>query len=96
MGERLMRNQEDIGYAIKPFYDAAVVSKFVGLLKEHIRIATEMVTATKTGDAAKQSETLARWNRKADEIAAFLNETNPKNWPLEELGGFFFVWTLLR
>ena len=85
VGERLMRNQEDIGYAIKPFYDAAVVSKFVGLLKEHIRISTEMVTATKTGDAAKQSETLARWNRKADEIAAFLNETNPKNWPLDEM-----------
>jgi hypothetical protein len=85
VAERLMRNQEDIGNAIKPFYDVAVGSKLTVLLKDHIRISTEIVGAAKAGDIAKQGETSARWNKNADDIAAFLSETNPKNWPREEM-----------
>src|ERR1043166_5396061 len=45
---RLLRNQEDIGNAIKPYYGDAAGSKLTALLK--IMIATEVVKAAKAGD----------------------------------------------
>src|ERR1043166_2516265 len=53
---RLMRNQEDIGNAIKPFYGDAAGSKLTDLLKQHIAIAGDLVAAAKAGDATKQAD----------------------------------------
>jgi hypothetical protein len=85
VAERLMQNQEQIGNFIKPFYGVAAGDKLTALLKDHIRISIEVVAAAKGGDTAKQSEVSARWNKNADDIAAFLSKANPKNWPLDEM-----------
>jgi len=85
VAERLMRNQEQIGSFMKPFYGVGAGDKLTALLKEHIRISTEVVAAAKAGDAAKQGEAAARWNKNADDIAAFLSKANPKNWQLDEM-----------
>ena len=79
--ERLLRNQEDIGNAIKPFYGDAAGDGLTALLRPHILIAADLLKAAKAGDAAAVAAASARWSANADEIADFLNKANPNNWP---------------
>jgi hypothetical protein len=83
--QRLLQNQDDIGDAIKPFYGDAAGEQLSSLLRDHILIAAEIIQAAKSGDTAAQNDAIARWYANADEIAAFLNSANPKNWPLDEM-----------
>jgi hypothetical protein len=82
--ERLMKNQADLGGAIEPFYGGSAAARLTALLKGHITIATQVVDAARARDDGKKQEAAKRWQQNADEIAAFLSEANPKNWPLEE------------
>jgi hypothetical protein len=77
---RLLRNQEDIGNAIAPYYGAAAGARLTDLLKQHILIAVDLVSAAKAGDTAKQTDADRRWHQNAAEIATFLSGANP-NWP---------------
>ncbi|MCC6747190.1 MAG: hypothetical protein IT371_05985 [Deltaproteobacteria bacterium] len=81
---RLMQNQTDIGKAIEPFYGKVAGDGLATLLREHIAIAAELVTAAKSGDADKVSDARTRWGKNADQLAAFLAAANP-NWPLKDL-----------
>jgi hypothetical protein len=77
---RLLRNQEDIGNAIVPYYGAAAGAKLTDLLKQHILIAVDLVSAAKAGDTAKQNDADRRWHQNAADLATFLSGANP-NWP---------------
>ncbi len=77
---RLLRNQEDIGNAVVPFYGKAAGEKLTQLLKEHIYIAVDLVGAAKTGNQKKFAEADARWTRNANDIAVFLGKAN-NYWP---------------
>jgi len=79
---RLLRNQTEIGNAIKPFYGAAAGNKLSRLLHTHIMEAVPVLTAAKTGDKAGLAKALKAWYANAHQIAAFLSEANPANWPL--------------
>jgi hypothetical protein len=81
-----MKNQEDIGNAVKPFYGDAAGAKLAELLKQHISIAGELVAAAKAGDQGKQTDADKRWHDNAAEIATFLSGANP-NWPRATLVG---------
>lgn len=83
--DRLLRNQSDIGNAIKPFYGDAAGEKLTALLKEHITTAAEIVAAAKANDKAKQDDATKRWSVNADEIASFLSGANARNWPSGEM-----------
>lgn len=83
--DRLLQNQVDIGNAIKPFYGDAAGNKLSALLKDHILIAADIVTAAKAGQAAQVESSKARWVANADEIAAFLSGANPRHWPAAEM-----------
>jgi len=83
--ERLLKNQEDIGDAIRPYYGDEAGDALTELLKEHILVAAELIDAAKAGDSAAFDDANARWYANADEIAAFLNSANPENWPLDEM-----------
>jgi hypothetical protein len=83
--ERLLRNQTDIGDAIKPFYGDAAGERLTALLKPHILIAAELVGAAKAGDDKRVQDASARWYANADEIADFLSGANPANWPRQTL-----------
>ena len=77
---RLLRNQEDIGNAIVPYYGAAAGTQLTNLLKQHILIAVDLVTAAKAGDQAKVADADRRWHANADDLTTFLSGANP-NWP---------------
>jgi hypothetical protein len=79
--ERLLRNQADIGDAIAPFYGKPASDRLTVLLRSHILIAADLVTAAKAGDTAAAGSASTRWNANADEIADFLSDANPRNWP---------------
>jgi hypothetical protein len=81
---RLLKNQEDIGAAIVPYYGQAAGDKLTSLLKEHILIAVDLVDAAKTNNQTKFKDSDARWTKNADDIASFLSQANP-NWPKDAL-----------
>jgi hypothetical protein len=79
---RLLRNQTDIGNAVKPYYGAAAGNRLTSLLREHILIAADLIAAARTGVAASVAAQQARWTANADQIAALLNGANPRFWKL--------------
>src|SRR5688500_8866341 len=85
--DRLLQNQEDIGDAVKPFYGRTAGNQLTGLLEEHILTAAELLGAAKAGDAEAFDQAKDAWYANARQIAAFLHEANPRNWPLADLRG---------
>ena len=79
---RLLRNQADIGNAIKPYYGRAAGNKLTRLLRTHILEAVPVLQAAKAGDKAKLTQALNAWYANAHQIAAFLSKANPHNWRL--------------
>jgi hypothetical protein len=79
---RLLRNQADIGNAIKPYYGAAAGRELTTELRTHILIAADLIAAAKAGDQAKLADAQARWQANADRIATVLASVNPRYWKL--------------
>jgi hypothetical protein len=79
---RLLKNQTDIGNAVKPFYGRAAGNALTAELRKHILIAAEVIAAAKAGDAAKLADAQARWRQNADGIASLLASVNPRFWKL--------------
>jgi hypothetical protein len=82
---RLLRNQTDIGNAVKPYYGRAGGAALTGLLRQHILIAADLIKAAKAGDQDAVAAQQARWVANADAIAAFLSKANPRYWKLGEM-----------
>ena len=79
---RLLRNQVDIGNAIKPYYGKAAGARLTKLVRDHILIAADLIAAAKAGDSGKLADEQARWQANARELATFLNRANPRAWKL--------------
>jgi len=82
---RLLKNQSDIGNAVKPFYGKAAGDKLTAELRRHILIAADVIAAAKAGDGAKLADAQSRWQQNADDIAAVLNSVNPRFFKLAVL-----------
>lgn len=81
---RLMKNQEDIGNSIKPYYGTDAGDKLTKLLKEHIRLAGELVKAAINKDVAAVAKANKDWSDNGNDIADFLASANP-SWPKDQL-----------
>ncbi|MMZ50006.1 hypothetical protein D1872_117150 [compost metagenome] len=88
--DRLLRNQQDIGNLIKPYYGEAAGNKLADLLREHILIAGKIVVAAKAGNQADVKMLEADWHTNADDIAKFLSDTNP-NWQFKTLQDMLYT-----
>lgn len=87
---RLLKNQDDIGNAIKPFYGQAAGNKLAKLLREHILIAGKVVDAAKSGNQENLKKYNVEWYKNADDIADFLSKANP-NWSNKELKELLYM-----
>lgn len=81
---RLLKNQDDIGNAIKPYYGEAAGNRLANLLREHILIGGKVVAAAKSGNQENLKKYNTEWYKNADDIALFLSKANP-NWSNAEL-----------
>lgn len=74
---RLLKNQDDIGNAIKPYYGEEAGNKLAELLRDHILIAGKLVGAAKSGNQSDFKKFNIEWYKNADDIAKFLSSANP-------------------
>ena len=84
VAKRLLKNQDEIGQAIVPYYGDEAGKKLASLLKDHILIAADVVKAAKAGNQDHLEAEQKKWTQNADNIAAFLSKANP-NWPEKDL-----------
>jgi hypothetical protein len=82
---RLLKNQTDIGNAVKPFYGKAAGGKLTAELRRHILIAADLIAAAKASDQAKLAVAQTRWQANADDIAGVLASVNPRYFKLAVL-----------
>jgi hypothetical protein len=78
--DRLLRNQVDIGNAIKPYYGEAAGNQLTALLKAHIAGAVALLQAAKAGDQDQVKQRSAEWYVNGNQIADFLHNANPRHW----------------
>src|SRR3712207_5652200 len=62
--ERLLKNQEDIGNAIKPFYGDQAGNQLTSQLKHHITIAVDLLEAATSGNSTALEEIENEWYTK--------------------------------
>ncbi|RPF48713.1 hypothetical protein EDD70_1536 [Hydrogenoanaerobacterium saccharovorans] len=74
---RLLRNPTDFANSLRPFYGNEKAAKFEQLLKDHLLIASQLVTAAKKGDTQAVDSLRKKWYENADQIAMFLAQINP-------------------
>jgi len=82
--KRLLKNQDDIGNAVKPYYGDDAGKKLTALLRDHILIAADVVKTAKAGDKKLLAKQQQRWTANGKDIAAFLSTANP-NWAKVDL-----------
>lgn len=82
--QRLLKNQDEIGSSIKPYYGEEAGNKLSKLLREHITIAGQVVDAAKNNNKDDLDKYNKSWYKNADEIADFLANANP-NWSDSQL-----------
>ena len=82
--KRLLKNQDDIGDAIKPYYGDDAGKKLSALLRDHILIAADVVKAAKAGHKDQLQKAQGKWSANGKDIAAFLSNANP-NWRKQDL-----------
>lgn len=75
--ERLLKNQDELGNLIKPYYGEEKGQMFSKLLREHIEIAGQVVEAAKNGNKEDLDKYNKLWYENADAIADFLSSINP-------------------
>lgn len=85
--QRLLRNQQDIGDAIKPFYGDVAGDRLAQLLREHITGAAALLAAARSGDAGALESAKKAWYANGDQVADFLSGANPASWPQPEMRG---------
>lgn len=74
---RLLRNAQDMGNALMPYYGTTAAAGFASLIRQHLLIAMDLVSAAKKGDTASAATAEKAWYANADDIAAFLAGANP-------------------
>jgi len=76
---RLMKNQSDIGNALKPYWGDDTATKVTALLKEQVTLSLAVVKAAKSGGKGTLAAAKQKASDNAVAIGVLLNGANP-NW----------------
>jgi hypothetical protein len=87
---KLLQNATDMGAALKPVYGDAVAAGFAKLIRDHLLIAINLVSAAKKGDTAAAAQIEKEWYANADDIAAFMAGINPY-WPQQAVKDMLYT-----
>jgi hypothetical protein len=79
---RLLRNQVEIGNAVKPYYGRQGGNQLTALLKAHINAAVALLQAARSGDASATADAKATFYANGNQVAHFLHAANPHHWSL--------------
>jgi hypothetical protein len=82
--KRLLKNQDDIGNAIKPYYGDDAGKQLTDLLHVHITTAADLLKAAKSGNTKAFDDANKKWTENADQISDFLSKANP-NWKIDDM-----------
>jgi len=74
---RLLRNAPDMGRLFGRFYGPDAATEITRLIRDHLTIAAELVTAAKAGDKRAAADAERRWYANGAEIVRFLTQLNP-------------------
>lgn len=80
---RLLQNAVDMADSLKPYYGDAAEA-LGDLIRDHLLIAAELLTAAHDNDTVRFNDAQARWYENANQIAIQMSQMNPKFWPLDE------------
>jgi hypothetical protein len=78
VAKRLLKNQDDIGNAIQPYYGDAAGKKLTALLRNHILITSKVIQTASDNNEELLKEQQNEWKANADDIADFLSVNNPE------------------
>lgn len=84
VAQRLLKNQEDLGNAIKPYYGDKAGDQLTSLLKTHITTAVSLIDAAKNSNQNALNDANTKWYQNANDIADFLSTANP-NLPKDDM-----------
>lgn len=82
VSQRLIKNQEDIGAFMSPYYSTDRIITFVNLLKQHITIAADVINSVEGSKDA--------WRMNGNDIVNYLYQLNRMFWPISVTGP---MWT---
>lgn len=86
--DKLIKNQEKIGDAVKPYYGGTAGDRLAVLLREHIVIATEIVKVSANVEELKKAQDKGREN--ADAIADLLSKARNPYWDKQFIKDTFY------
>lgn len=73
---RLLKNQDEIADAIRPYCGDEVADQMNKLLRDHVMLTTDMVAAGKGTDASKTDKARSAWYGNGDELAKYMASAN--------------------
>ena len=81
---RLLKNQEDIGSLLMPYYSSEQVTSFVTLLKKHVSLAAEYITAIK--NKSDFADVKSKLIENGNSIVNWMASVDPTDWPVSKIG----------
>ncbi len=88
--DKLIKNQEKIGNAVKPYYGIIAGRRLASLLREHILIAIEIVRAKKEKDGQALKEAREKGRQYAERISNLFGRVKSPVWDKEHLQEMFY------
>jgi hypothetical protein len=80
----LLTTMEATGEALEPYFGEDAANELISLLRRHVLIAVELLSAVRSGHIERFKQEDEGWIASADEIAGFLSSLNHA-WPREVL-----------